>query len=537
METKMKRFGFMIGSALLAMALVFTFALVSCDNGTTSGGGGGPQSVTYTGTKDSVAYTLKITENLNRSVYTPVVGDTYGLTFGDKISAGTVSSFVGGTYTLKPDDYMTTFTATVSGNSLTALSGTITCTDTTTIAGPGALTGGGSGVIFTGAGTSVSPYKIGTAAQLAKLAEFVNANDTNYNNKYYILTDNIDLSSYDSEYNGGKGWIPIGGQIDGNNRYFLGTFDGDNKNITNLYINDLASSYKGLFGNVNGATIENLAVEDANVTGKDTVGILAGNVSGGSIRNCHSSGTVKSANQTGGLVGYISTSAELSNCYSTAAVTGDSSGGDIGGLAGFASSCTFTNCYASGTVVGGTWVGGLAGEAKLHSVISNCYATGSVSGSSYTGGLVGAVNMSITAGIVPISSISRCYATGAVNGTNYVGGIAGSLGADGTIEYCAAFNPNVTFSGTSFGRIAGSVNATNTIFAFNVAFDGMVAVGGTFPSGDQNDKNGLNMTSESIRGSGTIGSRFTGANGWTTANGKLPGLFGNTVDMPVHLAE
>jgi hypothetical protein len=49
------------------------------------------------------------------------------------------------------------------------------------------------------------------------------------------------------------------------------------------------------------------------------------------------------------------------------------------------------------------------------------------------------------------------------------------------------------------------------------------------------EKDGADITLQSIMADGTLGGRFTTANGWTVKNGKLPGLFGNTVDIPAHL--
>jgi hypothetical protein len=63
-----------------------------------------------------------------------------------------------------------------------------------------------------GDGSQGDLYQIATAAQLAKLAELVNAGDTDYNSRYYQLISDIDLSSYGASntgFNSGKGWIPI----------------------------------------------------------------------------------------------------------------------------------------------------------------------------------------------------------------------------------------------------------------------------------------------------------------------------------------
>ena len=47
--------------------------------------------------------------------------------------------------------------------------------------------------------------------------------------------------------------------------------------------------------------------------------------------------------------------------------------------------------------------------------------------------------------------------------------------------------------------------------------------------------NGENVNAIYIRGNSTIGLRFTGADGWTTQVGRLPGLFGKTVEIPAYI--
>jgi hypothetical protein len=57
---------------------------------------------------------------------------------------------------------------------------------------------------FAGSGTNADPYLIETAAQLANLAELVNAGNTAYNDKCYKLENNIDLFGYGANFNGGR---------------------------------------------------------------------------------------------------------------------------------------------------------------------------------------------------------------------------------------------------------------------------------------------------------------------------------------------
>lgn len=115
-----------------------------------------------------------------------------------------------------------------------------------------------------GGGTGISPLEITTAAQLAEIAELVNAgrlesfllNDASA--KVYLkLMNDLDLSAYGQDYNGGKGWQPIGGYINNKVMPFKSNFDGGRYTISGLYINDSSRDYVGLFGMIESATIQN----------------------------------------------------------------------------------------------------------------------------------------------------------------------------------------------------------------------------------------------------------------------------------------
>ena len=86
--------------------------------------------------------------------------------------------------------------------------------------------------------------------------------------------------------------------------------------------------------------------------------------------------------------------------------------------------------------------------------------------------------------------------------------------------------------------IVGEFSNTNLInnLAFNDMTDQGSAKFGTIAN-NANDKNGLNITISQINADGTFGGRFTGAGGWTTQNGSLPGLFGYPISMPQYLRE
>jgi len=117
--------------SVLALAVI-GFSMAACSGGT----------ATYTGTSNGETYTLKITADR----YAAQGGDDYELTAGTKKSAGKVDSAAGGVLTLKPSNAAVTFTANVSGSSLTGLNGTVTWTDNVATAAPGALSGAQAGV-------------------------------------------------------------------------------------------------------------------------------------------------------------------------------------------------------------------------------------------------------------------------------------------------------------------------------------------------------------------------------------------------------
>ena len=155
-EVLMKTRSFLLAASIM-LAMAFTF---SCDSG--GGGGGGNNgnigdAITYTGTADGVTYTLKIEDGGSRTALTPAQGDSYTLTQSGKTSTGMVISFTGGVLTLKPSNSSTTFTTKVSGNGITAMSGTITWGDGTANEAPDTFTPSGGIDPGPGPGPSSGP--------------------------------------------------------------------------------------------------------------------------------------------------------------------------------------------------------------------------------------------------------------------------------------------------------------------------------------------------------------------------------------------
>ncbi|MCC4598104.1 filamentous hemagglutinin N-terminal domain-containing protein, partial [Xanthomonas campestris pv. phormiicola] len=254
---------------------------------------------------------------------------------------------------------------------------------------------------------------------------------------------------------------------------FSGTFAGLGHTISNLSI-DSGNYYVGLFGYVGTATIRDLGLVDASVSGSNYVGALAG-TSRATLSNVYSTGSVTGGNNVGGLVGYNSGQITGAHSASNVSASSDTSGGlvgmndngviedsyangnvtsnsaNVGGLAGRNAYGTISGSYATGSVTGKSYVGGLVGFNDSYGVLTNVYATGNVVGTAYiTGGLVGmnyqgtitnayatgsVLAPTSVGGLVGVnnpgsqstasSSISDSYATGAVSGTNNVGGLVG----------------------------------------------------------------------------------------------------------------
>ncbi|MDD2231115.1 MAG: GLUG motif-containing protein, partial [Candidatus Cloacimonetes bacterium] len=239
-----------------------------------------------------------------------------------------------------------------------------------------------------GYGTSANPYTITNWTQLQNINY---ASDHTLLSKYYTLSNNINSATAgytalaSATANGGAGFVPIGTQAN----QFKGTFDGLGHTIADLYINRPTMDLVGLFGLTNGATIRNIGIVNANITGQNGTGGLAGNTYVTTITNAYATGSVTGKGMVGGLVGMTNSSSTITSSYATANVIG--SGNQVGGLLGAAyTTSSITNSYATGSVEGVGMVGGLVGELLQSSPITNSYATGLVTGATSAGGLVGA---------------------------------------------------------------------------------------------------------------------------------------------------
>lgn len=243
--------------------------------------------------------------------------------------------------------------------------------------------------------SAAQKFKISSADSLKALAKAVKADNGNgaYNLKgfTFYLANDIELSGT---------WTPIS-----NVAYpadaFAGTFDGNGHTISGLQISATAAN-QGLFGLINGATIQNLIVSGEVSSTKSYVGGIVGKVQSGTIENCSFAGAVTtsaSGGYAGGIVGGTVNSTKITGCSNKASVKG----GVVGGILGFTKNTTVQDCYNTGDI-NGQKAGGIVGQNTTKSTITNAYNKGNISGTVNTNDIVGFNGVT--------GSVSNCYGKG-----------------------------------------------------------------------------------------------------------------------------
>ena len=225
-----------------------------------------------------------------------------------------------------------------------------------------------------------------------------------------------------------KSWEPIG-KYDYGYQYG-GTFDGNGKTITNLYIN-ASQNNVGLFGCTSEGTIKNLTFEYANVTNTGVfTGILVGYPDASNLRNIKISNTcqIKGGKETGGIAGDFNGNAY--NCVNYATVQGNNR---VGGLFGYCSveNSSITTCANYGNVTAtSTDAGGLVGYF-ISGTIQDCANYGDVKGTERVAGMAGYVSKGKIQNVFNYGNISATNSTDA--------GMAFGNSTNGTTEGMVAY--------------------------------------------------------------------------------------------------
>ena len=296
-----------------------------------------------------------------------------------------------------------------------------------------------------GDGKVGNPYIITKAEELKWFRDEVNRGRNNICAKISDEVDVIDMSTVchveDKSQNlEEKSWEPIGNT---SNNSYEGTFDGNYKTITNLYIN-ANQEYSGLFGYTGESTIKNLTFEYANVTntgvftgilvgyantstlqnikisntcqmkgGEDYTGGIAGKLLDGNAYNCVNYATVQGIEDVGGLFGFFAgTGNSITACANYGKVTASSQ--IAGGLVGYFYSGTIQDCANYGDVKGTERVAGMAGFVNKGK-IQNVFSYGCISATNSTqevGMAFGYSNLGATEGMVAYYSGAKLNANG-----------------------------------------------------------------------------------------------------------------------------
>ena len=283
-------------------------------------------------------------------------------------------------------------------------------------------------------------------------------------------------------WNGGLGFEPVGPS----GTPFTGTLDSKGFKIFDLFINRPLLDYIGLFGTVDGATIEDVVLEDVDITGDHYVGALAGYITGGThVSDCQVDGEVTGDDPVGGFVGwsygdsgdhntFIRCSADVlviggantggfvggagwtdfSKCYSLGNVDGDDCGGFIRSAYGNNCIVTFTDCYSRGDVHAVWQVGGFIRDSTVwgtgYVTITNCYGTGVLSsdaGAAEIGGFIYDTDITDT-------TITACFWDTESTGT--------ALSDGGTGKTTAEMKTRATFPDWDFATIWALCSASNS---------------------------------------------------------------------------
>lgn len=349
-----------------------------------------------------------------------------------------------------------------------------------------------------GDGSAEHPYQVTDCERLQSLNQNLSA--------HYVLTHDIDCTDT-PDWNGGKGFVPIGYAGDDEDYPFTGTLDGAGYKIDGLTIIRADESYGqggddeervGLIGLSDGATIKDVHLTDAMIKGFRYVGGLIGYMQGGTVEdssvnlnitltsgdcndhcvwarygqyggglvgaadggiisNSATAGPVKgSGTIIGGLVGGLWNGAVLEDSTSSSPVDG---GENIGGAVGEAYQSTIRRVSASGRAFANLdegiskWAvnaGGLLGYG-YQVTIERSRASGDVEAESLNaGGIAGQLNN---------STITDAYATGNIESYNNVGGAVGDSG-DSTLS--RVYASGAVTGDSSVGGLLGS-SWTSTI--------------------------------------------------------------------------
>jgi hypothetical protein len=279
---------------------------------------------------------------------------------------------------------------------------------------------------------------------------------------------------------------------------FTGTFDGHD-HVVSGYLHSSEDDRVGLFSIIDGGTLVNLVMADADITGDRQVGAFAGTVqNGATLANLHLAGnsTVRGNCLAGGIAGLLD------------GVLRDSSTASGTRIVARTSSCSEH--------------GGLVGEGIDTTFIHDSHASGIVEGTFRAGGAVGAIWGS--PGTVVLERVWSDADVTVATAEFDVGGLIGNL-TGSAIEDCYAVGDVFALESTEVGGLIGFLDASATIsnsYASNAFVKGADSVGGLVGLSDFGTVIANSFTTSNVTGTTTVG-RLVGDDSWVTLDNSYYG--------------
>ncbi|MBQ6155538.1 MAG: hypothetical protein IJK22_02950, partial [Bacteroidales bacterium] len=279
---------------------------------------------------------------------------------------------------------------------------------------------------------------------------------------FFKLTQNIDLSSVTA-------WTPIGNYSANHpNQVFKGHFNGDNKTITGLHLDN--KDYHGFFGYVSAGTVKNLKFQSATLSNAGNYrAVVCGYNLGGTIQDCEviSANASALAGDSVGLVCGANFYGRILRCDSKNSTIQSNSGKMLGGVCGYNAFGSIDSCLVTELTVTGNmyYVGGIVGDnyrgKVMNDTLRNSTFTSSTSmDNKYVGGIAGYTGGKYLYDFANHAIVENCVCDTTVfnvNGSS-IGGIAGMLSrANEQFNYI-----------TNCCTRGGSINADNSFVADTV---------------------------------------------------------------------
>lgn len=233
------------------------------------------------------------------------------------------------------------------------------------------------GIEWSGEGNEESPYRITNIYQLKFLAVRVNDFEQFFENKIFVLDNDITGDNSINNY------ISIGGCFGGQYKEFCGTFDGSGHFISGINISNTENleqdTFLGIFGRIGSSgRVENLNLKNCIIKGHFSVGGIAG-YNNGVVYNCKVEKDVyisyekTSSSCHGGIVGY--NEGLIDSCKSFAQVESYSV---AGGITGYNKGGEINNCFyceedESGVVALSSYAGFISGHFEDGQLSDNYY--------------------------------------------------------------------------------------------------------------------------------------------------------------------